>query len=160
VAGPTRRPAGGTSAPAAKASEASFLAEISGDDYREAMRDIFAAATTLGLTVAWGTKGASLRLRTADRAEPISIAWTFLDGDQWNGARHLTLGVDPATLAATPTARDAVTAYIAQVMAIGGGKAVPSSLNAYIFEPPVVPDAKDSLIDALEMLVQAAQDQQ
>lgn len=157
VAAPSRRPPGGP--PAGKASEAGFLAEIVDDAYREAMRDLFAAATTLGLTIAWGSKGASLRLKTPDRAEPLSVAWTFLDGDQWYSARHLTLGVDPSALAVTPSVRDAVTAYLAQVRTIDGGNAVSGSLNAYMFAPSVVPSVKDALIETLDMLVTATQDQ-
>lgn len=160
VAAPARRSVGDPNAPTGRANEAGFLAGIADEDYREAMRDVFAAAGALGLTVAWGAKGASLRLPTPDRAEPLSVAWTFLDGDQWYSARHLTLGVDPAALAVTPSVRDAVTAYLAQVGAIEGGQAVSGSLNAHMFAPSVVPRVKDALIDALDTLVKATQDQQ
>ncbi len=62
------------------------------------MGDILATCAALGLVVYWGSKGASIRIKTPDRSEPLSIAWCFLEGDQWYGARNVTLGVDPATL--------------------------------------------------------------
>ena len=154
VASPASRAAGGSTG---KANEINFLERIADDAYRDAMRDILARAATLGLVIAWGTKGASLRMKTPDREEPVSIAWTFLDRDQWYGARHLTLGVDPATLATTPSVRGPLEAFVGQVKAVPGAKPTPGKLNAATFEPSVVPAAKDALIGAMESLVQSVQ---
>ncbi|WP_396048444.1 endonuclease NucS domain-containing protein [Aeromicrobium sp. UC242_57] len=87
---------GAGSSPAAKASEAAFLVAIADPPYREAMSELFASVKALGLTLAWGSKGASIRLKSPDQQEPISVGWVFLEGDQWTWAKHVTLGVDPA----------------------------------------------------------------
>lgn len=152
VASPAGRAANGTTG---KANEVDFLERISDGAYRSAMRDIFARANTLGLLIAWGTRGASMRMRTPDRGEPVSIGWTFLDRDQWYGARHLTFGVDPATLDTVPSVRAPLEAFVARVKAVPGARLTPGKLDAATFEPSVVPTVKDALISAMETLVQS-----
>src|SRR5215469_5780049 len=85
---PRRAPAG------SGASETSFLAALDDDAYRQALSDIFDSCRALGLTFAWGTKGASIRIATPDRSEPLSIGWIFPAGASWLGLTHLTLGYD------------------------------------------------------------------
>ncbi len=157
VARPTKSVASSGSASTTQANEADFLEAIGDDAYREAMQDIFVTCATLGLVIYWGSKGCSIRIKTPDRSEPLSIAWCFLEGDQWNGARHLTLGVDLATLAQTPSVQPAVLAFLERVKAIPGCKPVPTKLNAYTFAPAVVPGAKLALVEALETLVEDVQ---
>jgi hypothetical protein len=147
IAAPERQVSSG------QANEADFLANITDDAYREAMKDIFSTATALGLVVYWGLKGASLRIKTPDRNEPLSIAWTFLEGDGFMGARHVTLGVAPSPLKHTPSVAPAVEAFIQRIKAIPGAKPVMAKLDAYMFEPAVVPGAKVAIIAALEELV-------
>lgn len=81
----------------------------------------------------------------------------FLDRGQFYGARHLTLGIDPATLEATPSVRGPVETFVKRVQAVVGAKLTPGKLDAATFEPSAVPAAKDALIDALETLVQTVQ---
>jgi hypothetical protein len=69
----------------------------------------------------------------------------------------VSLGVDRATLEQTPSVRDAVETFLDQVKAINGAKPVPTKLDAYTFEPAVVPSVKDALVAALEALVQHVQ---
>lgn len=157
VATPTNRVAGRPMSTQGRANETDFLAQIPDDAYRDAMRDILSAAATLGMTIYWGSKGASVRLQTPDRNEPLSIGWAFLEGDQWYGARHLTLGVDRTTLEQTPSVRAAIETFIEQVKAIDGAGPVPTKLDAYTFGPAVVPAVKDAVVGALEVLIQQVQ---
>lgn len=60
--------------------EAAFLSSLDGDEYRDAFRDFLAACSALGLVLAWGSKGLSIRIPTPDRNEPLSIAWGLPDG--------------------------------------------------------------------------------
>jgi hypothetical protein len=90
--------------------EQQFLDSVSDDAYRSALGRIFDACTANGLRFEWGLSGASIRVQTADRVEPLSIAWIFGDSG-WMGLRHLSLGVDPQSLAATPSVKDLVTEY-------------------------------------------------
>lgn len=157
VAAPSKRSAPGGSAVAGQANEADFLAAIEPDAYRDAMKDILSTCVTLGLAIAWGAKGASIRMATPDRNEPLSVAWVLPPDTHWQGARHLTLGVDHNSLGTTPSVRDAVLGFVGRIKAIPGAKAVPGKLDGYIFAPEIVPTAKDAIVAALELLIQAVQ---
>jgi len=157
VASPHRSAGSSGSVAAGHANEADFLNAIESDAYREAMKDIFSTCATLGLIMFWGAKGASIRIQTPDRSEPLSVGWAFLGGDQWFGAKHLSLGVDQASLAQTPSVREAVLRFVEHVKTIPGAKPLTTKLDACIFEPTAVPAAKDAIIAALDDLVQSVQ---
>jgi hypothetical protein len=157
VATPPKKIVSSGSLSSSQANEADFLLGIDDDHYRDAMKSILSTCDALGLTIYWGAKGASVRMPTPDRTEPLSIGWAFLDGDQWFGAKHLTLGVDQSSLAQTPTVRSSVLAFVGRVGAIAGAKQVTTKLDAHTFEPDVVPAAKDEIVEALETLVEAVQ---
>lgn len=156
VAGPPAR-ATTSSGAASQANETDFLAAIPGLEYRDAMADILVACATLGLAVQWQSQGASIRIQTPDRPEPLSIGWVFLEGPHYKGARHLSLGVDPASLAKTPSVQAPVTAFIHRVKAITGATPVSTSLEAWMFLPAATPAAKQDILEALEDLVKAFQ---
>lgn len=150
VARPVRAPSIGSGS---RTSEAEFLGRVEDPDYHEALSDLLSAVESLGLVTNWSTKGASIRLRSPDRNEPLSIGWTFLDGDQWSGARHVTLGVDPKSLISHPSLVGRVDRFVSEVAAVPGGAPHPGTLHAKIFEPTAVVGAKTRLIAALERLV-------
>ncbi len=114
VAAPPKRSAN-TPSTWSRADEATFLQGIDDDGYRNAMRDIIAGCIPLGLTLEWGSRGASIRLSTPDRSEPLSIGWVLPEGAHWIGARNASFGVDPASLAATPSVAQAVTRYVDEI---------------------------------------------
>lgn len=150
---PPRTSAGST---ASKATQTDFLASIADPAYREAVSELFATVSALGLVLAWYTKGASIRLRSPDRTEPISIGWVFLAGGQWYGARHITLGVDPGTLKNHPSLAPAITEFCERVSLVPGGKPAPGTLTATIFEPDVFTLAQPELMRLLTDLQEAA----
>ncbi len=93
-------------------SEEQFLASLSDESYRSALLRIFDTCKANGLQFKWQTKGASIRMPTPDRKDPLSIGWILpLGSTARGGARHLTLGVEPISLATTPSVTQAVTAY-------------------------------------------------
>ena len=94
------------------------------------MSELFANVTALGLTMSWGSKGASIRLKSPDKEEPISVGWVFLDGDQWTWAKHVTLGVDPNTLINHPTVAPAVSKFCVTVKAVTGAHPAGGKSNA------------------------------
>lgn len=98
------------------------LSSLDGDEYRDAFRDFLAACSALGLVLAWGSRGLSIRIPTPDRNEPLSIAWGLLDGAQWQGLRHLSARVDRTSREQTPSLVDPIERYINAVEAIPGGK--------------------------------------
>ncbi len=62
-----------------QASEDDFLDRIHDPEYREAMSEVFATVNALGLSVAWGSKGASIRLRSPDRDDSSSVGWVLVE---------------------------------------------------------------------------------
>lgn len=154
VARPSARSASGGSV--SKATESEFLAAIGEPAYREAMSELFSTVRALGLQIVWYSKGASVRLKSPDRNEPISVGWVFLEGGQWYGARHVTFGVDPSTLKNHPTLIPAITAFCGKLNQIPGGKPTSSGLNAVTFKPEVFPGVRSALFDLLGELKTAA----
>ncbi|MFC5382091.1 hypothetical protein [Aquipuribacter nitratireducens] len=150
---PARTSASGT---ASKATQTDFLAAIADPTYREAVSELFATVSALGLILAWYSKGASIRLRSPDRTEPISIGWVFLEGGQWYGARHITLGVDPGTLKSHPSLAPAVTEFCQRVSRVQGGKPAAGVLSATVFEPDAFTPAQPQLLALLSDLQKAA----
>lgn len=149
-------PTGGGRSPAAQINQAQFLETLPDADFRELLRDVFAAAESLGMSLAWGTKGTSIRMPTPDRAEPLSIAWAYPEGTGRYSARHLTLGVELASLAMTPSVQTAVDAYLHEVASIPGATPVPNPKGS-IFDPAQAPAVKDEIIRALTRLHESTQ---
>jgi hypothetical protein len=143
---------GSSSNPAAKASEDAFLAAITEPDYQEAMGQLFASVKALALVRAWGSKGASIHLKSPDQAEPISIGWVFLEGDQWTWAKHVIFGVDPNTLKNHPSVAAAILDFCEKLKGIPGGQPASGKSNARIFAPPAFVAVRDQLIDLLSEL--------
>ncbi len=134
--------------------EAEYLASIDDAAYRDAVRSIIARCETLGIEVKWRSRGATLRINTPDRRQPLAIGWLLPEGSHWQAARHITLGVDPASLAQTPSVAPAVLAYADQLKSIPGGVAPKSSLNATTFTPRVIPGVLPDVDAVLTALVE------
>ncbi|UAL31139.1 hypothetical protein K8W59_06620 [Nocardioides rotundus] len=147
--------AGYSSSPAGKASKDAFLAAISLPAYREAMSELFARAVSLGLSMEWGAKGASIRLKSPDRSEPISVGWVFLEGGQYKFAKHVTFGVESTSLANHPTIEPAIRDFCQQVKQVPGAVVAGGKSYAAIFEPAEFVQAKDKLITLLDELAKA-----
>ena len=122
---------------------------IGDPEYHEAMSELFASVKALGLTMAWGSKGASIRLKSQDQPEPISVGWVFLEGDQWTWAKHVTLGVDPNTLQNHPSIQSAILDFCQKLKGVPGGKPAGGKANAVIFEPKSFVAVRDDLIGLL-----------
>ena len=92
-------------------------------------------------------------MRTPDRAEPLSIAWIFGDSG-WQGLRHLSLGVDMSSLAATPSVHDLVLAYINTALTFAGAqRATGAALRVAMFEPRTVVEVEPRVIALINRLV-------
>ena len=154
VAAPAKRTASSQSASRGVTDEAAILAGTSDVSYRDALQDVLAACTALGLEVKWRSVGAYIRFKTPDRNQLLSIGWLLPAGSHWQGARFLSFGVDPASLAETPSVASAVRRYISRLAALAGAVAVPTNLEAFTFGPETLPAAAHQLIGVLEKLVQ------
>lgn len=134
----------------------SVLSEIAGDDelYGDALRELLEACRGQGLRFRWGTAGVSIRVQTADRAEPLSIAWVFPSDRGWYGLRYLTLGVDTSSAEATPSVRSALDVYVDEVDAITGAEDLKSkTVRSNRFRPAAVVGSRRHITEAIANLV-------
>lgn len=152
AAPPKRTGAAARTSVVGQADESAFLASFPEGESREAMRDLIAAVTSLGLEVKWRDKGASIRFTTVDRKQPLSIGWLLPEGSHWYGAKFATFGFDSASLAQTPSVDAAVRRFAERLAHVPGAKPVGTKLNGYVFEPSVLPGALRDLVGVLERL--------
>jgi hypothetical protein len=84
--------------------EANLLAQIGDERYAFAVREFFERCRALDLAFGWGTVGASIRVKTPARAEPVTAAWFFPpDKSGWMGFKDMQAGYDRVTLAKLPS---------------------------------------------------------
>lgn len=128
----------------ARVDEESFLAAVQDDDYRELLREFLEYCRGLGLRFEWGSAGTSIRIKTNDRAEPVSIGWLFpAEGSYWYGLSGLSLGYDKDTAnpERTATALPALDAYLKAVATTPGLlRHETRSLVAYRIPPTELPE--------------------
>lgn len=135
------RPERRATSPATQIGEAELLDSVTDDDYRLALQRIFDACKAIGLTFEWGKRGASIRLPTPDRAEPLSIAWIFRPDSayNWSGLSHLTLGYDKESLATRPSVKARIEQYGDEARRMPPGKPPKTKLIVgATFEPSSV----------------------
>jgi hypothetical protein len=152
VAAPPRRSMGQRNDPTTQADESAFMAGLPEGAYRDAVRDLLASCSALGLEVKWRS-GASIRFETPDRRQPLSIGWLLPDGSQSQGARYVTFGVDPGSLAQTPSVAEGVRSFVQRLSEVPGARPTPSKLDAYTFGAQELPAALPQLLPVLEQLV-------
>jgi|SRR5581483_5454252 len=150
-------PGGGPRPSPETTDESRFLESVTDVKYRDALRELLEVCRGLGLRFEWGTKGTSIRLPTADRAEPLSIGWLFPSIAGWMGLRDLNLGYDPSSARNTPSALPALEAYVTTVANVPGAEPTKTrSVNAYHFSPDAVVRNRSALADALAEVVRQA----
>ena len=134
-----------------------ILQAVEGDDYRAAMRELLEVCGGLGLIIFWGKAGVSIRLRTPDRTEPLSIGWLHPTGVVgWMGLRDVTLGFDTSSSSAVPSAAGPLEDYVRALSGIpGAAKAKPHGLRGYHLAPAVVVRERKRITEILASLVQA-----
>lgn len=155
VRGPLSSANTGPAAAQTRTTEQQFLERVDDPAYRDALADLFATCRSLQLQLNWGTKGLSIRTPVLERSEPVSIAWVFLDNDGWANARHVTLGVDLATLEQTPSIEAAVRRYLVGAAELPGATPVGGKGPAGSVLPPVAfVVVKDGALRLVETLVQ------
>jgi len=144
-----------TSKAIASTNETLFLEGIVDNNYREILKHILDASTGLGLKLDWGTNGPSIRVQTPDRKEPLTIAWLYppkVSG--WNGLLDLSLGYDPNSAVATPSAQTALKNYVATVESLSGIEPVkPTRLRAFHLKPEIVTNHQYTLAEIFAELV-------
>jgi hypothetical protein len=136
-------------------SEASFLAKLANETLKERYSDLFTVAHGLGLRFEWGSVGASIRLATADKPEPVSVAWVFPPGVAgWMGLHDLTFGYDPTQAAAAPSALPALDSYVDAISHLPSAeKVTKAGLNGYSFGPDAFGAVATPISDLLAKLV-------
>lgn len=121
-----------------------FLTGVDDPVYRESLREFLEFCRGLGLRFEWGSAGTSIRIKTNDRAEPVSIGWLFpSEGSYWQGLSGLTLGYDGNTVnpQRTPTALPTLQTYLETLETVPG--VVPhgrGTLIAFRIPPTELPE--------------------
>jgi hypothetical protein len=147
------------STPEARLDEQQFLARLNDEGYRQALEALLEAARSVGMLMEWGSSGASIRLPTPDRSEPLTVAWVFPSDTGWAGLRHLTLGYDTGSAAAIPSVQAALTQFVQAVGSIPGATpAKAKALEAYTFNPVAVRAQQVDLAGVLRRLVQTVRE--
>ncbi len=154
AAPPKRGVTGAGGAAASQADEAALMAGTADEAYRNALRDVLAACTTLGLEVKWRSVGASIRIQTPDRRQPLSIGWVLPEGKHWQGARFVSFGVDPWSLNNTPSVEAIVNNFTESLSRISGAQPISGKLTAFSFGPSVLPAVYRDIIAVLETFTQ------
>jgi hypothetical protein len=153
---PAARGTTGGGTPPDATSEGAFLDAVSDEAYRTVLREFFEVCRGLKLRSEWGTSGASFRLPTPDRTEPLTVAWVFqAAGPGWMGLRGLNLGYAAASARNTPSVAPALEQYTDAVSALHGAVAVTSAgLRAYQIPPATVVEQQGRIAEILAALVQ------
>jgi len=135
--------------------EAQFLNRVEDESYREALEELLDVVGGLGLYVEWGSKGSSIRVKTPDRPDPLSIGWLFPpDVAGWNGLRDLSLGFDPSSAKNTPSVMPALEEYLAKVAALPAAEPVKTqSLRAYHLTADGTIRSRPAITEILAQLV-------
>ena len=136
-------------------SETELLIQIEDESYREAVRELLEACRGLGLRFEWGSIGLSVRVPTADRREPLTVAWLYPPGRAgWMGLTDLTLGYDPSSAKATPSAMSALEEYVKTIGTMPGAeRAKPEWLQGHRLAPDSVISLQNKVVEALAELV-------
>ena len=148
----------GVSVSQARVDEESFLSAVQDDDYRESLRELLEFCRGLDLRSEWGSAGTSTRIKTNDRAEPVSIGWLFpAEGSYWYGLSGLSLGYDRYTVnpQRTPNALAALEGYLKTVATRPGMVAYETkTLIAYQIPASEFPEALAPIKEAVGELVE------
>lgn len=157
VAGAERLRGVSSTAKTALAGVEDFLGGVADDEYRHALGDFFDALVSIeGLTIYWGTRGASLRVAVPGRS-PLSIGWLFPPGPPgWMGLSDVTLGwyEDANGLELIPSGRSALQDYLAALRsAPGGQKPRAGAIHGLSFPPAAVTASGTVLAAAVETVV-------
>lgn len=88
-----------TGTPRRRLNREEFLASYSDAHLSQAVDSFLSGCERLGLVIAWGPAGCSLRMRLASWSKRVSVAWVFPpDVPGWMGLRGITVGLEPAVL--------------------------------------------------------------
>lgn len=155
------RPEAGARRAGPSLDEQAFLAGIDDVAFREALRAVLEACRDLGYRIVWGVRGASIKIPTMDRSDPLSVAWVFPDDQHnWSGLRNLTLGYQPASLRIRPSVAQIITRYGDALAAIPGGKRIVTAnedLLGYEFNRKTLPGNESAVIACLAQLAHDVQ---
>jgi hypothetical protein len=139
--------------------EQRFLDSLDDEEYRNALRRLFGVAKSSGMVFEWGSVGASIRIHTPDRQEPLTIAWVFPGNTGWSGLRHVTVGYDSSSAGRTPSVQAALSQYVEAAKLIPGAvRAKARALRAHTFSPEAVSAQQAQLAELLNNVSRAIQE--
>jgi hypothetical protein len=134
---------------------AAFLAAEQDATRRDRLERFFEFCAGINLVVFWGTKGISIKVPTPDDAPPLSIAWVHPTGvTGWGGLSGLALGFDHNSAAQHPSMGSALSAYVAGVRNLPGGRAATAKhLTASVFDSEAEAQNMEDITNLITVLV-------
>jgi hypothetical protein len=134
--------------------ETRFLDRVSGPDYRETLRNFFAACRGARLSLAWGSSGASVRFALPATGKPASVAWLFPPGvSGWMGLADVTAGYAPSK-SDDPEVRAAFEAYVQTAGALPGATPIDRvGLRGVRIAPETADAALPQVMEAVGVLM-------
>jgi hypothetical protein len=131
--------------------ETAFLDRITDVAYREALERFFDTSHGLDLRFEWGSAGASIRVTTPYKSEPISLAWVFPPGvSGWMGLRDVTLGYDVTQVEAAEGAQPVFAKYEQAIGQLAGAQRTNRNyLQAHSFQPAAFVSVLNDIVEAL-----------
>jgi hypothetical protein len=124
-----------------------------GADHRPAVAEVLDAATSLGLTVYYGTVGASLKVQIPDRDAPVSIAWMYPpDRVGHKGTRDLTLAFDRSAATTYAKSLQRLEEYAESAGALDGEAPKSSDLEGIVIRCDTAPSQMSAIRQTLEVV--------
>lgn len=106
-----------------------------GADHRPAVAEVLDAASELGLTIYYGTVGASIKVQLPDRDAPVSIAWLYPpDRVGHKGTRDLTLAFDRSAAATYERSLPRLEAYATKASSLNGNPVSSADLAGIVLQ--------------------------
>lgn len=135
--------------------ESRFLEKVADEEHREALRKILEGCRGLGLQLAWGSAGTSIRMRVPEVSKPVSVGWLYPPGvSGWMGLTDLTLGFDEgAGLQDSPSALSTFEDYAKKVSELPGAEpARPKWLYGRHLSPRATVENRPRIVEILANL--------
>lgn len=128
-----------------------FLDRFEGQARTSAAR-VVDVAQGLGMTVFYGSVGASLKIDVPERDAPLSVAWLYPPGHNGiHGTRNFAVGFVIKTLNGLPEARPLLEALVGRASKLEGAEVVPGAgLDGFMLNWDDVADQLDSVLEMLE----------
>lgn len=150
------KPTAGPNTTSSRTTRDEALGGVDNPEYRDAIDYLMDVCSGLGLTLHWGTVGASIRSMMPS-GSATTIGWWFPPGRSgWMGLTDLTLGMGTWFIDANPEFQPNLQSYLNELKAIDGTyHEVKGGVDAYSFDATAVVVSKNRIAEILATFVKS-----